>query len=493
MLSRQKTRSLNSKLMVIAFTAFLPVFFALLYSLYSLHDETSAYSDITRSVTYANGSLDFKERMDYSMYLAVVRKKDFRELGDGKITVNGIMTVNPYKSIREMKERCGKLSDMATTDSNRSQIIRLHNTLESLSSNVSTLEHMISGEGSYEENMSYLDDNIYMLTTVIEEGIQGYIREETENLQKIRTEQEQHNKSVYILCIILSGAAIAATYVLTARAVKSVTRPIHEICESTKKVAEGDFTVRAHNANIHELKVLTDSFNNMTDKIGTLVDNIKEQEKNLHLMETKLLQEQINPHFLYNTLDGIVWLAESNRNEEAVAMVTSLSEFFRMTLAHGRDFITVREEKIHIESYLKIQGFRYQDIMDYEIEMEESILDARIPKLLLQPVVENALYHGVKMKRGKSRILVRGFCEGENLMFQVIDNGKGMKQDELEALQNHIEKSIDEQKNSSFGLHNINQRIKHYYGDMYGLSIESQVDKGTKVTITIPGRQMTLS
>ena len=207
-------------------------------------------------------------------------------------------------------------------------------------------------------------------------------------------------------------------------------------------------------------------------------------------METKLLQAQINPHFLYNTLDTIVWLAEDKRNEEAVSMVTSLSDFFRTTLCQGRDYITVHEEKSHIESYLKIQQFRYQDIMDYEIEIEEQMRDFVIPKLLLQPLVENALYHGAKNKRGKSLIRVTGRLENGKLIFKVTDNGKGMTQAELDKLRENIKKTPNERESDSFGLANINQRIRHYYGKDYGLYIESEENKGTEATVVIAAKNI---
>ena len=159
-----------------------------------------------------------------------------------------------------------------------------------------------------------------------------------------------------------------------------------EIMPDDTTGAEGDFTVQTKESNTDEIAVLTRSFNDMTQEIGGLVEDIKQQQKNLRIAETKLLQAQINPHFLYNTLDAIVWLAEENRKDEVVSMVTALSDFFRTTLSKGRDFITVREERSHIESYLKIQQFRYQDIMSYEIDMEENMGEFMIPKLTLQAI-----------------------------------------------------------------------------------------------------------
>lgn len=490
-MKEEKKISLNTKLVIIALAVFLPMFFALVYSIHSMISATAAYSEITQSITYANDSLNFKEAMDYSAYLAVVRKEDFRELGDGEVTVNGVVTVNPYEAIEDLRGRCKDLSDMTAVDVNQNQIRRLYNTLNVLEINLRDLEDMIQGHGVYEENMQYLEDNIYMLTTIIDEGIREYIRVETAQLQQISQIQEKHTKGVLILCLLVAAEAVYLAVVLTMRAFKSITEPIQNLCDQTGKVGEGDFTARAGNADIREIQVLSDSFNEMTGEIGMLIDNIKDKEKNLHLVETRLLQEQINPHFLYNTLDSIVWLAEDDRSEDVIAMVTDLSNFFRTTLAAGKDFMTVREERSHIESYLKIQGFRYQDIMEYEIDMEKEISECMIPKLLLQPLVENALYHGVKKKRGKSLIHVWGYREGDCLVFKVVDNGKGMTKETLQELRNNIEKPIDQRGSDSFGLANVNQRIKYYYGKEYGLDIESEENIGTEATIMIPSKKNT--
>ena len=339
--------------------AFIPMFLVMLYLLVSLSGATKAYADITQSVTYANQyAMDFKERMDNSMYLAVIGKKSMEELGDGETTVNGIVTVNPYEYIAELSAAGDKLSDMATVDINRNQITRLKNSLKSLERCVSELEEGIKGKATYQENVDYLDENIYMLTSLIQSGIQEYIYVETTNFDNVRAGLDAQNARTFTVCSLISMAAIIVSIVLTVNASRSVTRPIQKLCSVTQKVAEGDFTVKTKVENTDEISVLTQSFNDMTEEIGVLVEDIKKKQANLHIAETRLLQAQINPHFLYNTLDTIVWLAEENKKEEVVSMVTALSEFFRTTLSKGRDFITVKEEESHIESYLKIQQFR---------------------------------------------------------------------------------------------------------------------------------------
>ena len=486
----RKMLSLNTRLIAIALSAFIPMFLVLVCALMSLSGTTNTYTKIIQSITNANQTRDFKQRMDYSMYLAVIGQKNFEELGNGEITVNGIATVDPYDYIDELEQKCKELSEMATVDVNRNQVTRLHSTLESLKRNIQTLEKMINGEGSYEENMEYLDENIYMLTSLFQDGIMEYIRVETSNLREVGLELEQKNQKLYWLCFITALIAIAVSGALTAIALKSVIVPIRKLCTLTEKVAEGDFTVRSKIENTNEIAILSQSFNDMTGEIGTLVENIKEKEQNIHLMETQLLQAQINPHFLYNTLDTIVWLAEDKRNEEVVSMVSSLSDFFRTTLCQGRDYITVQEEESHIESYLKIQQFRYQDIMDYEIHIEDSMKEYIIPKLMLQPLVENALYHGVKQKRGKSLIQVIGKEEAGRLIFKVIDNGKGMSKEELEKLRKNIESKSKDEITGGFGLFNTNQRIRHYYGDGYGLYIDSEEGAGTEVRILIAAKNI---
>jgi len=438
--------------------AFIPMFLVMLYLLVSLSGATKAYADITQSVTYANQyAMDFKERMDNSMYLAVIGKKSMEELGDGETTVNGIVTVNPYEYIAELSAACDKLSDMATVDINRNQITRLKNSLKSLERCVSELEEGIKGKATYQENVDYLDENIYMLTSLIQSGIQEYIYVETTNFDNVRAGLDAQNARTFTVCSLISMAAIIVSILLTVNASRSVTRPIQKLCSVTQKVAEGDFTVKTKVENTDEISVLTQSFNDMTEEIGVLVEDIKKKQANLHIAETRLLQAQINPHFLYNTLDTIVWLAEENKKEEVVSMVTALSEFFRTTLSKGRDFITVKEEESHIESYLKIQQFRY---------------------------------HGVKNKRGKGMIRITGRLEGSDMVFKVIDDGKGMTEEELGKLQNSLKKDKSDRQEDGFGLSNVNQRIRHYYGESYGLSFESRENEGTTATIILEAKNI---
>ena len=305
------------------------------------------------------------------------------------------------------------------------------------------------------------------------------------NYENIRRQLDEKTQQSFMLCGAVSVIAIFIAVYMTAKANRSVTVPIRELCDMTEKVAGGDFSVRTKEVESDEIAVLSRSFNDMTKQIGWLVEDIKRQQENLHMTETRLLQAQINPHFLYNTLDAIVWLAEAHKTEEVVHMVTALSSFFRTTLSKGKDFITVQEEKSHIQSYLEIQQFRYQDILDYEIDIEEELYEFVLPKLTLQPLVENALYHGIKNKRGKGMIRIRGKKSGDDMIFKVTDDGKGMTEEELRELKENVQRVKQDNNINSFGLTNVNQRIRHYYGSGYGLEFESRQNEGTEVTVRI--------
>ena len=212
--------------------------------------------------------------------------------------------------------------------------------------------------------------------------------------------------------------------------------------------------------------------------------NRQEQDK-LRAMELALLQSQINPHFLYNTLDTIIWLVETGKNEQAVEMVTSLSNFFRSSLSQGRDIITLGEEEIHVRSYLEIQQVRYRDILRYEIHVQPELRGCMLPKLTLQPLVENALYHGIKLRRGLGCILVDAAQEDDRVCITVRDDGAGMPPERLQQLR----QSLDTEEPVGFGLRTVYRRLRLLYGEQCSMELESEPGAGTTVTLRFPIRK----
>lgn len=484
--------SLSKRLFAISASIIIPMILLLAFLLASLSSATNAYSDIIRNVSVANQYVkDFQERIDYTMYLAVIKNESISELDVGTTTINGIVTVNPYIYINELEDVCDNLSDTSTVSTNANQIIRLKNSLKALRNCVRDLEKQIIGNGAYDEKMNALNNNIYMLTDLIKSGLQDYIYNEISHIDIVKENLDKQNRQTLTVCVVVSVFAILLSVILTMTATKSVSKPIRKLCDLTSKVAGGDFTVKTNVESADEIAVLTRNFNNMTQEIGVLVEDIKKNQENLHIIETKLLQAQINPHFLYNTLDTIVWLAEEKKNDQVVAIVTYLSDFFRTTLSKGRDFITIQDEELHIISYLRIQKFRYQDILDYVIDIDKALYEFYIPKLLLQPLVENALSHGVRNKRGQGHISITGRKEGDNIVFKVIDDGRGMDVEELKRLRNSLANDdYNMSRSGGFGVVNVNQRIHAYYGEECGVSFESELDKGTEATIVITAKNI---
>jgi two-component system sensor histidine kinase YesM len=271
---------------------------------------------------------------------------------------------------------------------------------------------------------------------------------------------------------------------------KSVNHSIGSLVSLSSSIAEGDLDARAELPNVQELQALTKDLNIMAYKIKTLIEeNIREQ-RNLQKSEMRALQAQITPHFLYNTLDSIVWLAEGNKNEQVIAITRAFSDFFRISLNRGDEWLRVKDEFKHIESYLTVQKIRYRDILDYSIEYEREMEQKVMLKLLLQPLVENALYHGIKNKRGRGTIVVRGWQEKGFLCFSVADNGVGMKSEQLASVKAQLEvnpaRIIGETENRIYGLYNVAKRLELYYNRADLLDVQSVYREGTKVALFVP-------
>ena len=295
--------------------------------------------------------------------------------------------------------------------------------------------------------------------------------------------------SIGIILLIIS---LLLTRYAGRREAESIHGAIGHLERFTKELASGNLRARVDTVPVEELSGLTQDVNAMASRLEELVEQNRQEQENLKKAELRTLQAQINPHFLYNTLDTIVWEAQSGKNEEVIALTKSLSDFFRSSLSSGEDWVSVEQELKHLNGYLAIQKTRYRDILNYEVEVEPSIYPSRILKLLLQPLVENALYHGIKYKRGGGMIRVRGFREDDMLCFEVQDTGIGMTEERLEEVREamrqgrQMRRDPDEpEPGGGFGLYNVDQRIRLYYNLDHGLEIGSGPD-GTTVSFRVP-------
>ena len=471
---------MKKKILTLAAVVTLPFILLVMYLLASMASYSNTYDEIVSNMTVANNyNLNFKEEMDESLYKLVV----------GYVTLDTIETdkslKNPYTLIDELRSEFTRLTAITTESESKLWLESLLRNIDTLEKRVDDIVDSISAGGRYNENIEKLDNNIYILTELIQDDIQYYIYYQTRYMDKVTDTLQDQIRRFMVVCSVLIGVLIIVVAVSAVMIVSGIIQPISQLNQATEKIAQGDFNARAQADSDDEVAELAVSFNKMAGSMQSLIDKVKEDERKMRKADLRLLQEQIQPHFLYNTLDTIVWLIESNEPDEAVTMVVTLSDFFREILSKGKEFISIKEEEKHISSYLQIQEMRYRDILEYDIQLDQVIYKYQILKLTLQPVVENALYHGIKYKRAKGCIHIHGEKEGDIIRLTVRDDGVGMDEEELEQLRQQIEKPCQETE-KGFGLANVNERIHMYFGPEYGMKIQSQKGKGTTVEIVIP-------
>lgn len=292
-------------------------------------------------------------------------------------------------------------------------------------------------------------------------------------------------QEIIIPLIILTLLALVVAFLISKRIASQTAKPIRELTEHMQEIELGKLGVEIDTqSDTEEIQCLTASFKEMVYKIEGLIEQVEDNQKKLRKSELKVLQSQINPHFLYNSLDTIIWLGERGECEKVVQMTAALARYFRLSLSKGKEVITIYEEVEHVKHYLQIQKIRYANKLTYTIEVSPDIFDEMIVKIVLQPLVENALYHGIKDLEEGGYIRVLGFREGNNIILEVYDNGKGMSHEQIKnILKAPSSTSITK---GGVAIKNVHERIQVYFGQDYGLSYESEYGKWTKVRITIP-------
>lgn len=290
----------------------------------------------------------------------------------------------------------------------------------------------------------------------------------------------QHYTLVVALATLL--LAVAASWYFT----NSIVRPIGKLRSLMKKVEAGELNLRFPAKTQDEIGQLGSSFNNMVLEINNLIQLVYEEQKQKREAELKILQAQIKPHFLYNTLDTIQWMAVDRDADDIVEIVIALTHLFRISLSKGQEIIPLAEELQHVESYLVIQMARYEEKLDYLIDMPADMLASPVLKLLLQPLVENAIYHGIKAKPTKGTIRITGSMDDQKMTLAVEDDGVGIPAERLVLMNENLGYERKSGSESGYGLYNVNERIKLTYGSAYGLRIESEHRAGTRVIVNLP-------
>ncbi|MBQ7657627.1 MAG: sensor histidine kinase, partial [Butyrivibrio sp.] len=372
--------------------------------------------------------LDFKNDFDYETYLLIVGN------------------VSPEEStipqlLSDARGVVDSLKDVTDTADNKKRLQSAEKYLNNLQGYIDNVIENLDYDDRYEANMLIWENDVQIVTSLLQETINEYIYYENRQIQIAQAQ----NRQFYLNTIKVSGGIFA--FIAVAIIVVSIVGPLW----ITRPIEE----------------------------------QVTREQKQLRKAEFELLQAQINPHFLYNTLDAIVWSAEAGNQKQVVKMVGSLSEFFRSSLNKGKELVRVREELSHARSYLEIQQIRYQDILSYEIDVPEELFEYEIPKITVQPIVENALYHGIKNRRGGGKITITGQESESDYRLIVTDDGMGMDSERLNEITRGLSDKAPEDA-KIYGLYNVNERIRLFYGEEYGISIESEYDRGTTVTIRLP-------
>ena len=445
----------------------------LIFCFYNLWNNNRRYEDMVNSSVMASQfSLDFQKDFDYETYLLIVGNKTLEES-------------SLHAMLEEADEIVAGLEELTESQENRKRLTSVKKYLNNLGTYIGRIEDNIREGNRYEDNIEIWENDVQIVTSLVGDTMSQYIYYEIRGIQESRQQYQDFFVNMIRFSVIAFALILMLCLFLSYYIPLSITRPIRRLTQVTDQVAKGDLTVRSDVTGGLEARVLSDSMNTMIDKINELLEQVKTEQVRLRKAEFELLQSQINPHFLYNTLDAIVWLAEAGEQKKVVSMVGSLSDFFRISLNQGQDILDVREELQHVRSYLEIQQMRYQDILQYEICVPEELYSSRIPKITLQPLVENALYHGIKNKRGKGMIRIDGEMEDSDCILRITDNGRGMTPERLGQVREGI-RNRNACETEIYGLYNVNERIRLNFGEKYGITITSTYGEGTCVTVRLP-------
>lgn len=474
-----KNKSLRRTLLITYISLLFITLIPSIYSVVVAQIHTKRYSQIISNVSTANRiSLIAKDDIPAELWNIICGKK---EIADG----------SQNKMLDDISSGLSLMLLTINNEESRGKLEVANRAYTTLRRNVDMLISQIKGGSLVTQNEATLDE-IRTITSLFSDIMQDFIVTEIEAANQ--TNQSLRNTSIILttIQIIITVLAIIISINSFITVSAAIQKPISDMEKLSTKVSNGDLTARIDIPHVNELNTLAENLNTMAGQIDLLIQKNMEEQKNFQKAEMKALQAQITPHFLYNTFDTIVWLAEEEHTEEVVRITKAFSDFLRISLSRGHEWITISQELEHIKNYLTIQKIRYADILNYSIDADEALMDVKMIKLVLQPLIENAIYHGIKNKRGRGKLKVSVHFTNDSrtfVCFTVEDNGAGFTEERLGQVRNELRTGAqDSEKLSSvYGLYNVNKKLKLYYGEKTeGLLIESEAGKGSKISFTIP-------
>ena len=419
----KKRMELEERMRKVLFSTMIPMACLMIILLFIFWQYTGQYNKLSENLAVSSEfNLRFKDDLDLEMYYIAIGSKESSDLED------------VLEQVEDAQEIMQKLRRNTYNNNGVKSLNSLDSYLENLRQRMLQLVEI----KEYDKRMEFMDSNIRIITGLIMQEMQNYIYNESMYLVQVEKSLTHRVKLLISGMAVLLIATLGILMRRSFRLTDGIIQPVNIMLDKVKKVGRGKFDMIPIEAEIEEIEELDEGINKMARKISALLENVRQEKEMQHLTELQLIQAQVNPHFLYNTLDTIVWLIEGGMTDDAVEMISSLSIFFRTSLSKGNDIIPLSEEERHTLSYLEIQQYRYRDILEFEINIPKELSGIPVPKLSIQPLAENALYHGIKNRRGKGKILIEGREEEDALVLTVSDNGQGMTPERLHEVQEAI-------------------------------------------------------
>lgn len=462
----KKRMELEERMRKVLFSTMIPMACLMIILLFIFWQYTGQYNKLSENLAVSSEfNLRFKDDLDLEMYYIAIGSKESSDLED----------------VLEQVEDAQEIMQKLRRNTYNNKGVKSLNSLDSYLENLRQRMLQLVEIKEYDKRMEFMDSNIRIITGLIMQEMQNYIYNESMYLVQVEKSLTHRVKLLISGMAVLLIATLGILMRRSFRLTDGIIQPVNIMLDKVKKVGRGKFDMIPIEAEIEEIEELDEGINKMARKISALLENVRQEKEMQHLTELQLIQAQVNPHFLYNTLDTIVWLIEGGMTDDAVEIISSLSIFFRTSLSKGNDIIPLSEEERHTLSYLEIQQYRYRDILEFEINIPKELSGIPVPKLSIQPLAENALYHGIKNRRGKGKILIEGREEEDALVLTVSDNGQGMTPERL----HEVQEAIRTGERAGFGLAAVAERIALYYGPGYGMKIFSEEGKGTTVEIRL--------
>lgn len=416
----------------------------------------------------------------------IVQENVLEELWD---LVFGLIQVSDYESGNELEKVRLAIEEIQANTTTAKEAANLDvalRTLDTLDHYISKMESNIANERPFDENEAIMVQ-VDAVTVLLYAILQDFVRVEIELAGKTSDDM-----LVSLYYLMLFELIIVLTIIYSAKKnnrflTQQIQEPLNDLIVLSEELSQGHLDYRAKEPEVAELRVVTKSMNDMAHNLHVLIEENAVKQFDLAQSELRVLQAQITPHFIYNTLDAILSLAEQGNSEQVKTMTYALSDFLRISLSKGQDWITIEKEIRHVEDYLTILQIRYGAMLTFAIDIPEEIMQTEVLKMILQPLVENAVYHGTKHVRRAGKVTVAATYTADTIQFFVTDNGIGMQEERLLEIQARLaQATVDDSGEGGYGLYNVRKRLLLYYGNVASLDIDSTYRKGTTVTVTVP-------